>query len=68
MMLAHINELCGLAHRSESSLHHIVGFAHEGHYCTVGCLAGIDIEQFHTFHALYCIRYLTDYVHVAAPR
>ena len=65
MLLAHIDKLCGFSHRSESSLHHIVRLAHECYDCTISCLAWINIKQFHTFYALYCIRNLTDYVHIA---
>ena len=65
VLLAHINKLCGLAHSSEGSLHHISWLAHEGYDSTVGCLAGVDIKQLHTLNALYRVCYLTDYAHVA---
>ena len=66
VLLAHINKLCGLAHSPEGCLHHICRLAHEGYDSTVGSLAWVDIKQFHTLDALYCVRYLTDYAHVAA--
>ena len=66
MMLTHVNKLSGFSHCSECSFHHVIRFANEGYDRAVGCFARIDVKQFHTLHALYCIRNLTDDVHIAA--
>ena len=65
MLLAHIDQLRRFPHGPECRLHHVGWLAHERYDCTVGCLARIYVEQLHAFYALYCIRYLTDDVHVA---
>lgn len=66
MMLTHVYKLSGFSHCSECSFHHVIRFANEGYDRAVGCFARIDVKQFHTLHALHCIRNLTDDVHIAA--
>ena len=64
-MLAHVYQLTGLAHGTESGLAHCLGGAHKGHNSAVGGIARIHIQQFHTIHTLHGIGYLPYHTHVA---
>ena len=66
VVLAHVDDLSGLAGSTECSLNDSLRLAHEGHDGAVGRLTGVHVEQLHAFHRFNVIRYLLDNAHVAS--
>ena len=64
-MLAHIDELCGLAHCTESGFAHFCGRANHGDYRAIGGCPRVYIYQPYPLYPLDFGRNLVDNTHVA---
>ena len=52
MMLAHINQFTRRLDSTESSFAHGIGLTDKGNNGTVGCFAGVNVQQQHPFYTL----------------
>ena len=66
MMVAHIDELTGLADSQEGSLEYCIRFTHKGYHRAVGSLTRVYIEQFHALNTFNLISDLLDNGHIAS--
>ena len=66
VVLTHIDELACTLHSIESSLAYLFGRTHEGYHRTIGSVARVHIEQFHTLMFLNLIGDLFNDLHVAS--
>ena len=66
MVLTHIDELACTLHSIESCLAYLFGRTHEGYHRTIGSVARVHIEQFHTLMFLNLIGDLFNDLHVAS--
>ena len=66
VVLRHVDKLGGFLHHLVGGFEYGLGLTHKGDDSTVGSLAGIDVQQLHTFHLLNLGSHLIDDIHVAA--
>ena len=66
VVLGHIDKFGSLLHHLIGGFEHRLGLTHEGDDGAVGGLAGVDIEELHTFDLLNLGSHLIDDIHVAA--
>ena len=66
VVLTHIDELACTLHSIESCLAYLFGRTHESYHRTIGSVARVHIEQFHTLMFLNLIGDLFNDLHVAS--